>query len=473
MSHRAGELNEHDRTLSSSLYTCRQDGSEVRRLTFNPSSDLDPTVLPDGRLLFSSWRRGTLEHGLAGRVSLFTSHTDGLDYALFSGDEGRPIKLMPAVSTDRQVYFVESETGEVEWDGAGTLGTVSLLRNLHSYRPVSTRQEGLYHSPSPLPDGQLVVSRRPADGSGSHAIYRFDPASGNVEPLFDDPEFHDIQAKLVVARPEPDGRSSVVNEQRTTGVLYCLDINQSDFGDPDNSPYGTAQRLRVLEGIPELGASVSEGNDAAAKASPLLQRRILGEMPIEKDGSFNVEVPVNIPIQLQLIDADGLAVRSCDWVWVRNRETRGCIGCHEDGELTPHNRLVDAIRKESVTLTPTVEDRRTVDFRRDVMPIIANKCSAAACHGGGTAHPALDGTLDAFTELRDTIHPGRARTSPLIWHLLGRRDTYPWDEDGAEQEFKAMPPEAAVQLTEEEVQTFVEWVDLGAQLDGIPEGSAK
>jgi hypothetical protein len=472
VSRRAGELNEHDRTLSSSLYTCKQDGSEVRRLTFNPSSDLDPTLLPDGRLLFSSWRRGTLEHGLTGRVSLFASHTDGLDYALFSGDEGRPVKLMPTVGTDRHVYFVESDVGKVEWDGAGTLGTVSLLRNLHSYRPVTTRQEGLYHSPSALPDGLLAVSRRPADGSGSHAVYRFDPQSGQSDPLFDDPDFHDIQATLVVARPEPDGRSSVINEQRSTGVLYCLDINQSDFADPDNSPYVAAKRLRVLEGIPELhGAETAQ----LAGSPRLLKRRVLGEIPIEKDGSFNIEIPVNIPVQLQLVGDDGLAIRSCDWLWVRNRESRGCIGCHEDGETTPINRLVDAFRQESVKLTPPVEARRTVDFRRDVMPIIAATCSAAACHGGETAHPALTGSLDPGGGVNDDylsllggyVHPGRARTSPLIWHLLGKRPAYPWDANAASQDVKPIPPGAVVQLTAEEVRTFVEWVDLGALWEGV------
>ena len=37
----------------------------------------------------------------------------------------------------------------------------------------------------------------------------------------------------------------------------------------------------------------------------------------------------------RLLDADGMGLRSCTWIWVRNNEPRGCIGCHEDGELTP------------------------------------------------------------------------------------------------------------------------------------------
>ncbi len=37
----------------------------------------------------------------------------------------------------------------------------------------------------------------------------------------------------------------------------------------------------------------------------LTQRRILGEVPLADDGSFNVEVPANLPIQLQLLDEKG------------------------------------------------------------------------------------------------------------------------------------------------------------------------
>ena len=42
---------------------------------------------------------------------------------------------------------------------------------------------------------------------------------------------------------------------------------------------------------------------------------------------------------VELLDEAGMALRSCGWIWVRNRETRGCIGCHEDGERAPENRF--------------------------------------------------------------------------------------------------------------------------------------
>jgi hypothetical protein len=63
---------------------------------------------------------------------------------------------------------------------------------------------------------------------------------------------------------------------------------------------------------------------------------------VEEDGSFNIEVPANKPIRLQTVDAKGQVLRTCAWIWARNHESRGCIGCHEDGELVPENRFPKA-----------------------------------------------------------------------------------------------------------------------------------
>ena len=78
--------------------------------------------------------------------------------------------------------------------------------------------------------------------------------------------------------------------------------------------------------------------------------RPLGEMDLEPDGSFQIEVPANTPLRLQVLDASGAPLRTCSTVWVRNNENRGCIGCHEDGELAPENRMAEALKKPAVQI---------------------------------------------------------------------------------------------------------------------------
>ena len=509
VSDRAGELDEAGAGASTSLYACRLDGTDLQRLTYNPSSDLTPTVLPDGRLLFASWQRRSLARGPLGRIALFAAQTDGLDYALFCGDQGDRIKLMPCVTTDRQVVFVE--TDRVTRDGGGRLASVSLRRNLHSYRSITDASDGVFHAPAPWPGGRVLVARRPADG-GTYGIVRLDPGTGRSEPVLDDPAFHDIQARHVAARPRPDGRSSVVSERFETGVFYCLDVYESALPEGTWVKRGTPLRLRVLEGIPRRalpqahrpGPAAGQGardlghGEQDLAPAPLLRRRVLGEIDVAQDGSFSIEVPADIPVELQLLDADGLALRSCGWIWVRRRETRGCIGCHEDGERVPANRFVDALERRPVPLTLPPERRRSVDFRNQLLPIVTNRCAAVACHGGADAACRLEGigpgtaaggppSVDAprvFAGLLDGsragpgepapagrhVHPGRARTSPLTWHVFGRNTARPWDvRDGGPGPGHA--PQAlagAALLADDEKRTVAEWIDLGAMWDACP-----
>ncbi|MBN1360379.1 MAG: hypothetical protein JW993_07300 [Sedimentisphaerales bacterium] len=474
---RQDRLNECGSSRATDLYSCKFDGSASRRLTYNLSGDMDPFLMDDGRLLLASWQRAKLDHGLTGRVALMGVNIDGADYALYAGYEGGRIKRMPCVTQAGLAVFVEAD--DATWDGAGRLACVQTRRPLHSYRQITNDSDGLFHSPSPLPDGRILVSRRPADGSGTHGVYRVDPATGASELVFDDPEYHDIEAKLVRPRKEPDGRSTAVPEDpessALTGKFYCLNVYTSDLK-PGWLPPGSVQRLRVLEGIPVR----DDGRSQPVGTPPLAQRRILGDIPVERDGSFNIEVPANTPVELQILDADGMALRSCGWIWAKDYARQGCIGCHEDPELTPENRFVAAVAKPSIKLTLPAAQRRTVDFRRDVMPIIDAKC--AQCHGRANAAPRLgngDGqpgrSYESLLATGETpeegryVHAGRARTSPLIWHLYGRNTSRPWDEPADTRTVRKMPPDGGPALTDDEIQTFVEWIDMGALWDGIPD----
>ena len=84
----------------------------------------------------------------------------------------------------------------------------------------------------------------------------------------------------------------------------------------------------------------------------LIPRRLLGEVEVQADGSFHLSIPANIPLELQLIDQQGMALRTCGWIWSKNVEARGCIGCHEDGESTPHNLFTEGLKRPAGGVDP-------------------------------------------------------------------------------------------------------------------------
>jgi hypothetical protein len=105
-----------------------------------------------------------------------------------------------------------------------------------------------------------------------------------------------------------------------------------------------------VEGVP-----AGEGRAAS--------RRLLGVVPVAADGSYQITIPANTPVQLELLDAGGRPLRRSTWLWVRNHDSQGCVGCHEDPERVPPNRLPEALKTPPPVLTPPAEQRAPIaDF---------------------------------------------------------------------------------------------------------------
>jgi hypothetical protein len=442
------------------LYGTDLAGATLHRLTFNLQSDFSPAILPTGQVVFTSGQR--YDHRLEpdSTLALLSVNIDGTDLMPFYGSREPPrYKDMAAVTpAGDRVYFVESD--HPSWLGGGNLAYVSWRQPSRSHGTLHGEAEsaGVFHSPAPLPDGGLLASYRPAAPDSVYAVYRVDPESGTrLEKVFGQAGWHTIDAQVLAPRGPIKGRADWLKPGSTTGVFYCLNSYQTGADDGAGGPVappGTIKHVRVIEGLP---------------------LRILGTAPVEPDGSFHLKVPAETPITFQLLDSDYVAVRTQrTWTWVMGNENRGCIGCHEDPDLSPPNRLVAAIRKPAVDLVVPPDRRRTVDFRHQIAPVLASQCATSGCHVAGRAAPDLSPTgpsatpsalRAAYASLlqrpggrpRPYVVPGSAGESPLIRLLLGRST--------------GTPPAGAVPhagLSQRDVILFIEWVDLGAQWESRP-----
>lgn len=78
------EAQDEDRGESAfNLHVMDANGLNIHQISFNQSHDIDPTVLSDGRILWSRWDHANGKNG----IHLYTSNPDGTDVQLLYGAE--------------------------------------------------------------------------------------------------------------------------------------------------------------------------------------------------------------------------------------------------------------------------------------------------------------------------------------------------------------------------------------------------
>ena len=93
---------------------------------------------------------------------------------------------------------------------------------------------------------------------------------------------------------------------------------------------------------------------------------LLGEVRTEDDGSFYIEINADMPVRFKTLNEAGEILRGpSDWVWVRPNERRSCIGCHEDRELAPENKVPLALYNGMVSLPEGTKSEPVVLSKKD------------------------------------------------------------------------------------------------------------
>jgi hypothetical protein len=472
-----------EKTPVLSLYGTDPEGITVHRLSFNLYNDFSPDVLPDGRIIFPSWQLSGTETGITGRYAFMGVNNDGTDIMTYYGNQEIPVyKDMITVSdTDHRVYFIESD--QTQWLGGGDIVQLSQHRPLHSYKKLTSTDDGLYHSPCPTPDGGLLSSYKSLTTDNVFSIHRINPQSGKIEEeVYKQLGWHSIDIQLLRPHPQVKGRSNWLIPGAKTGVFYCLDSYITNMPYMKKNEPGTIRYVRLFEGLPvseEDKTDLVRNEVMTDERKWLDPRRILGTAPVEKDGSFHVRVPAETPINFQLLDKNYLAVGKQEaWTWVAGNENRGCIGCHENRELSPPNILADAVIKPAIDLSLS-DKKRTIDFKNQVAPIIKAKCATDDCHVSGKAFPSLMDREDnkeqsdsrlVFEALLKSSHgkqegryiiPGNAKNSPMVWHILDLQEYLVSKSEEMQETSKILNK----QLSDQEKKMMIEWVDSGAYWD--------
>ncbi len=213
-----------------------------------------------------------------------------------------------------------------------------------------------------LHESTLYVSRR--DGEDAHPI-TFGPGQFQVERVLHSGRILiSAESPLGVTVNETSHRALYVMRPDGTGLhlhppgsAIASEIRVGANGSRESLAPHTAplsfpsilhlelQSGRVLCLNSYITADVAQGRIARPikqvqvfVLGPDHHERVLGNAPVEKDGSFYMTVPADTPIRFALLDAHGAVLREQkSWIWARPGEDRGCLGCHENPALVPEN----------------------------------------------------------------------------------------------------------------------------------------
>jgi len=170
-----GATTQQDNDLTSFLlHTVKDDGTDIQQLTYNQSHDIQPSVMPDGRLLFMRWQGTNPE-----RLSFYTSNPDGTDIQRYFGYdslnvepadnmEEAPRLFRPQVMPDGSIAAIYMQNAlQLGGDMVVVDGSVEAEGEIESIsiKPVDIATDkvslsGRFASLSPLYDGtnRLLVS---------------------------------------------------------------------------------------------------------------------------------------------------------------------------------------------------------------------------------------------------------------------------------------------------------------------------
>ncbi len=369
------------------IYRVPVVGGEPEQLTDGPFHDIDPVELPNGDIVFTSTRIGTFEeyHNPPSRA-LFVMNA--------GGDKIKPLTFTPTfdnepkVMADGRVAFirtdnffdrakVETQIHVIRPDGSG--GLTEIGTDVGADYGLRLRALG-YGSPAPLPDGRLACISSQGNficepGSAEPSFHRLPDGLGDLAPLPDgrllatvlrfgsagitsdviaviDPrdnqlvevyksETGSVHSPVFLGRrPRPPILSEASDVEQTaepgaTGVLFCQNAR---FTRKVKADWQQVRAIRVI-GARALTNRSSHSHIVHAGHETVE----LGTVPLAPDGSFLIEVPADMPIALQAVDAEGRSeLNEMSWIYVRPGERRSCLGCHHVRRHAPHDNSVPA-----------------------------------------------------------------------------------------------------------------------------------
>ena len=446
-------------------YRCDGDGKNLRPLSSNSEHENTPWPLPDGRILYQRWEY--VDRSQVHYHHLWTMNPDGTGQMTFYGNFHPGIVMIdakPVPDSEKVVAIFSPGHGIREHDGQITL--VNPKKGPDDLGSAQTIAKGYhYRDPWAFSEDCFITASGPrillVNGKGrEHVLYHLPKELTDAGVQCHEP-------RPLIARARERIIAPLSKPEQPTGKLVLADAHLGR--NMTGVQKGQIKKLLILETLP-MPIHYTGGMQPITIYGSFTLERIVGTVPVEPDGSAYFEVPALRSYFFVALDENNESVkRMQSFMTVQPGETLSCVGCHESRTKTPANpnrSSLLALNREPSRIEPVPNVPEVFDFPRDIQPILDRHC--IQCHN--------DRDRKAGIVLNGYRSP---MITPSYFWLYARRQI----ADGHNEPKSSLPPRSigavasplmhkvksghnGVQLSPQEIDTLRYWIEAGGTYPG-------
>jgi len=480
-----------NRHIMGNLFRMDADGANITQIGRSTLHEGHGTLTPDGRILYDRWEY--VDRNFGDAQGVWTCNPDGTNHAVWYGNNTPSpggildARVIGGTGGDRFIATYSS-CHDRPW---GAIAIVDRSRGVDSPGPevrlwpadamslvgkgnydMFKRVWPKYEDPYPLWDPAV-----PASGAKYFLCSRMTGQGEQmgiclIDVFGNEIMLHTEQTGCYDPMPlGPRRRPLVVPDRidlaRPTGDFYVYDVYIGTG--MDRVRRGTVKYLRVVESPEKRFWTQTNWQGSGTQAPGMAwddfnNKRILGTVPVEEDGSAYFTVPADVFLYFQLLDANGMMVQSMrSGTIIRPGETAGCVGCHESRHsAAPHSPKI-ALGRPPRKLEPFYGPVRKFNYLTEVQPVFDKHCLKCHDYGGkGAKKVILAGDLGlifnvSYTELRKkrlVTVPGAGPAKTMM--------PYSWGSHASKLVDVLRKGHKEIKLDAEAFDRIVTWVDVNA-----------
>ncbi len=465
---------------TSDLYLLDPKTEKIRQLNFGQDCDWNPVILNNGKVCYLRWEYtdnshyftrilmqmnpdGTAKREYYGSGSYFPNSL--FDVRPVPGKANEFIGIVSGhhgVARSGRLMIFDPKKGRKEADG--------VVQEIPGYgkevEPIIKDRlvDGVWPqflNPYPINENYFLVTAK----LGSEALWgiymadRFDNLA-----LIHNAEGEAFTEPFIIEKREaPPVIPDRVKLNEKTSTVYIADIYEGQG--LKGIPRGTVEKLRVY--AYQYGYNGVGGHDVIAFEGGWDVKRILGTVPVEKDGSVMFKIPANTPIAIHPLDDSGAALQLMrSWMTGMPGEVVSCVGCHESQNMVPKAKFTTASRQSPSEITPWYGPTRPVAYETELKPVIDRKC--VGCHNGVVADRpnfasdsvGYHGFSDSYMALNPYVRRPGCESD---FHTLEPMDYYANTSELVQMLKKG---HHGVELDAEEWDRLITWIDMNVPYHG-------